>query len=461
MTFPRRPSPPTVPSVPPPLPLRLRLPSSRRLAYAGYPLLLLLALAVGAAAQSEPERSGRGPKSGGAAATRTGRESARRIPAASPTPNLLAATPRGTPIPLGVDPALEEAVRKGEDLILNREYDVASAFFDEVERTHPDSAVGPLGRMLVHQSRMLENGDFASEPAYEKAGTEAGRRLAKALKRPGEEVWDRLLTGGYYGVRGLHAMRKKSYLRAVDDGWEALSLLKHVKKLEPALADADVGLGCYDYWRSVITRNVSWIPFFPDKRKQGMAAMERGFVEAQYTRPIAQIILVYVYIDERKYEEAIELARDIAARYPRNTLVRVQLARALSRKGRYRDAIEVLREVERLQPDNRLVAYYLGANHLYEGKDLDTAENYLRHFLIDPPGTDWRGWAYERLGDVYIKRKRPETALVYWQKALRDNEDDKGVARKIDRLKRKRRSAGAGAGAVPAPTPGKGPGTLP
>lgn len=122
-----------------------------------------------------------------------------------------------------------------------------------------------------------------------------------------------------------------------------------------------------------MTRNVSRLPFFPDKRKQGIAAMERALVEAQIVRPVVQLVLVYTYIDERRYDDAITLGEDLALRYPNSTLVRVQLGRAWSRKGRYSRALDAFREVERLQPDHKLIRYYLGANLMYEGKDLDTA----------------------------------------------------------------------------------------
>jgi tetratricopeptide (TPR) repeat protein len=120
----------------------------------------------------------------------------------------------------------------------------------------------------------------------------------------------------------------------------------------------------------------------------------------------------------------------------------VQLGRAWSRKGRYSRALDAFREVERLQPFHKLIRYYLGANLMYEGKDLDTAEAHLRAFIADPPGDEWRGWAHERLGDIYQKRKQPDMALVFWKRALRDSPDDEAVRKKIDRARKK--------GAVPA-----------
>ena len=256
-------------------------------------------------------------------------------------------------------------------------------------------------------------------------------------------------------------MRQKKYLKAVDDGWTALTAIKWLKKHEPMLADADVGVGAYDYWRSVITKNVSWIPFFPDKRKEGIAAMENGMVDAQYTRPVAQLVLIFVYIDERRYDDAITFAQDLADRYPQNTLARVQLGRALSRKHRYSESIAVFEEVVRLQPDNKVADYYLGANYLYQGKDLDKAEAHLRKFIEHAPGRDWRGWAYERLGDLYSKRRKPEAAIVYWKKALRDNPEDKSIEKKIANARKRIQASQSAPAPTVTPTPGAGPGTLP
>lgn len=375
----------------------------------------------------------------------------------SPTPRLSTMTPTGTPVALKVDAELENALRNGEDLILDRQYDQALALFETVSKTHPDSPLGPLGKVLVYQSQMLENGDFKEEADYDQAILACGDKVKAALAAPGgkDDVWTRMMAGGYYGVRGMHAMRKKSYIKAIDWGWDALDEIKTMKKLEPGLKDTDLGLGVYDYWRSVITKNVSWLPFFPDKRASGIKAVEGSYVESQYVRAIAELVLVFIYNDEHRYEGAVDLGEDMAKRYPNNTLVRIQLGRAYSFLGRYNDALATFHEVERLQPDNVIVGYYIGANLMYQGKDLDGAEDHLRAFLPKAPGDDWKGWAYERLGDVYMKRKNPQVAIVYWEKAEKLNPNDDSLPKKVEFAKKQKVAA------VASPTPGQGMGSLP
>ena len=366
------------------------------------------------------------------------------------TPSLVSATPHGTPIDLKIDPELENAIRNGEDLILNREYDQALALFTGVGQAHPDSPVGPVGEMMVWQSQMLENGDFGHSTEYEAATREAGKRIS-AVKSGG--AWEKMLEGGYYGVKAMHAMRGKHYLRAINDGWSALSNMKSLKKDQPGLADSEVGLGAYDYWRSVITHNARWLPFFTDRRKQGIAELERAFVDGQYVRRVAELVLLYIYIDEKSYDAAVSLGEDMADHYPHNTDVRIQLGRAYSRQTRYAEAIAIDRKVLELQPDNKSVPYYLGANLMYEGKHLDEAEKILTDFVEKAPGTDWRGWGNERLGDLWMKRGDPDQAVAFWKKSLKDVPDEEGVKSKIAHAH------------DPVPTltatPGKGPGSLP
>lgn len=346
------------------------------------------------------------------------------------TPSLVEATPVGTPVDLHVDDELEAAIRKGEDLILDRRYDEALDFFKALSSSHRDDALGPIGQMLVWQAQMLENNDFAHRKEYDAAAKEAQKRL-DATPAASQGSWELMLEGGFYGVKAMHAMRDKSYLGAIDNGWTALSDMKSLRAKEPALADSGVGLGAYDYWRSVVTRNVKWLPFFSDKRKAGISEMETAFVSAQYTRPIAELLLVYVYIDEHRLEDAIHLAEDLGTKYPRNTLVRIQLGRAYSRQGRYLDAVAIYEKVLELQPDNRTAPYFLAANLVYANKDLDRAETILTKFVADPPADDWRGWGNERLGDLWMKRGDPKRAVSFWKKALQDNEDDAGVKHKI------------------------------
>lgn len=409
---------------------------------------LLFSLGLFAAAGSE--QPGAVTDSSGAAAVVTRGSSGLAFGAVTGTPSLLRATPHGTPIDLKVDPELESAIRDGQDLILDRKYDQGLVLFATVGKSHPDSPVGPVGEMMVWQSQMLENGDFAHTDEYEAATKEAGARIS-AVKSPG--AWDRMLEGGYFGVKGMHAMRGKHWLKAATDGWSALSDMKALKKNSPSLADSDVGLGAYDYWRSVITHNSRWLPFFSDKRKQGIAELERAFVDAQYTRRVAEIVLIYIYLDEKNYDAAISLGEDMAQHYPHNTDVRIQLGRAYSRQMRYAEAVAIDRRVLELQPDNKSVSYYLGANLMYEGKHLDEAEKILTDFVDTAPGTDWRRWANERLGDLWMKRGDPDRAVSFWKKSLKDVSDDDGVKNKI--------AHAHDPVPVGTPTPGKGPGSLP
>lgn len=341
--------------------------------------------------------------------------------------------PASMPDGVDVPDQLQIYLRDGRDAILNRHYEEAEEIFTNASEEFPKSPVGPMGLMVLHQSVMLENFDFSREEEFMRAGKIAKKRVDATLEERGNDAWDYLIAGAYHGVMGVHELRRHKYVGSLGSGWDAIRSLKASEAETEELRDIDLGLGAYDYFRSVIKRQAPWVPFFPDRRAQGIARMVRTRNEGEFTRPIAQIALIFTFIDERRNREAIDECKDLLDRYPDNIIARVALGRAYSRSGKYKKAIAEFEEVKRRHPDNRVVHYYLGSNRLYQGKDLDQAEADLIQFLEDPPTEQWKGWAYERMGDIYKKRKDMKAAVHYWKKAKKINPGDKSVKRKLAR----------------------------
>lgn len=342
------------------------------------------------------------------------------------------------PLPEGVEvPAeLQLQLVAGRDAILNRQYDDAIEIFTQTQDEFPESPVGPVGLMLVYESIMLENFDVSREKEFNEAVERAEKRVDKTLDDDENTAWDQLISGAYHGIKGLHDMRIKKYMGALSSGWDALRSLKASEEETDELRDIDLGLGAYDYFRSVIKKQAPWVPFFPDRRNEGIARMQRTAEEGEFTRPVAQLALVFTLIDEHRYNDSIELAKDLVEQYPGNVIVRIQLGRAYSRSGHYSRAIREFEKARELHPDNRIINYYLGANRVYLGRDFDIAEKELNEFLKNPPNDEWKGWGYERMGDLYRKRGDMKSAVKYWKKSAELNPKDKSVKRKLKLARR-------------------------
>jgi lipopolysaccharide biosynthesis regulator YciM len=65
-------------------------------------------------------------------------------------------------------------------------------------------------------------------------------------------------------------------------------------------------------------------------KKRGLEMLERVASEGKWARDVARVLLVDLYKREKRWEDAAKTARELAAKYPRNYLFKLQVADALT-----------------------------------------------------------------------------------------------------------------------------------
>ena len=311
-----------------------------------------------------------------------------------------------TPL-FGGDQEALSRFQQGLDQILARRYEQAQDHFQRESLANPQSPVGPLGLMLSLETEMLENEDFRYDSEFKEAAATARKRLRARLDAPTAEAWDHLMAGAFYGLRGMHALRKKNYVFSVRKGMSAVQHLKRAQRYDRELADIDLGLGAYTYFRARLRNVVPWSGT-PDGRERGIEQIERAQQDGILVNDVAQMALIVLLLDERQPRQSITLAQDLLERHPGNVMARMHMARGLTRTVRYSEALETLDEAVALAPEHPLLPYYQGHAFYISGRDLDRAENHLQHFVKRAPSTAWRAAGHERLG-----RRQTEAAPAW------------------------------------------------
>jgi len=145
------------------------------------------------------------------------------------------------------------------------------------------------------------------------------------------EAW--LYLGAAYGVRVQYHGQRLEFLPAARDGKRIKHSLEKALALDPALDDANAGLGLYQYYADIapsVLKVLRWFLGLPGgDRIKGLAqlhrARERGVLlraEAAY-----QLHLIDLWY-ERKTDEAIAILSDLHARYPHNPIFLLNAAQA-------------------------------------------------------------------------------------------------------------------------------------
>ncbi|MCA1555988.1 MAG: hypothetical protein LC747_04780, partial [Acidobacteria bacterium] len=176
---------------------------------------------------------------------------------------------------------------EGFEALYNLDYEGARARFKELARLYPDHPAGPqflaasLWLETLNASRRLQSGLYNNESFYAKTEDKVDPKIVAQFKE-----WTR-------AAKALAEARLKKNPKDA----EALYFLGATQGLKAAFA----------------------------------GAVERSFISAlrQWARDDARVMLIPLYKREKRYADAARFARDLAAKYPKNYLFKLEYADAL------------------------------------------------------------------------------------------------------------------------------------
>jgi tetratricopeptide (TPR) repeat protein len=237
---------------------------------------------------------------------------------------------------LGASPAgaaLTEAPRLAAvyDTILSARFDRVEAQLKQACPPAPTEACAALGAvslwwqiLIDPDSRQLDD-RFNDRAAAAIAASDA---LTKRDPRRAE-AWFYL--AGSYGPLVQWRVLRGERLAAARDGKKIKDALERALQLDPGLEDAYFGIGAYHYYADIAptaAKVLRWLLFLPGgDRVKGLQEMlqarQRGVLlrgEASY-----QLHVIYLWYEQQPLR-AIELLKELDARYPGNPLFQERIA---------------------------------------------------------------------------------------------------------------------------------------
>ncbi|MDQ1558264.1 MAG: hypothetical protein QOD32_1324 [Pyrinomonadaceae bacterium] len=269
--------------------------------------------------------------------------------AASKTPATAATAPAE------VDRARFDKTRtEGFEALYNLDYEAARARFKELARLYPDHPAGPqflaasLWLETLNASRRLQSGLYNNESFYAKTEdkvdpkivaqfkewTRAAKQLAEARLRKNPKDTEALyFLGATQGLKAAFAGAvERSFVSALRSGSDAVDRHRETIKLDPNYHDAELTIGMQDYIVGGLAlpyKILAGVTGTRGSKKRGLATLERVMREGQWARDDARVMLIPLYKREKRYADAAVLARELAAKYPKNYLFKLEYADAL------------------------------------------------------------------------------------------------------------------------------------
>jgi tetratricopeptide (TPR) repeat protein len=149
------------------------------------------------------------------------------------------------------------------------------------------------------------------------------------------------LAARLYGLRWENRATARAGVRAREDFTRALAL-------DPGLADADMGLGLYDYYVDTLSTMARVLRFFmgiPGGTKEdGIRLLKLAIREGQLTPAVARFYLaINLHNYDQRYEEALQVISPLVEQYPGNPIFRLAQGDLYAKLGRKSQAMEAYR----------------------------------------------------------------------------------------------------------------------
>lgn len=252
-------------------------------------------------------------------------------------------------------PEFERLRTEGRAALYNLDYERARQSFAEIVRLFPDHPAGPyqlaaaLWLQKLNETRRLQSSLYNSESFYAKNEDRVDERMVQEFRRLTDRAEalakvrlnkDPRDADALYYLGATAALRaafagsvERRFIAALREGNSAVDRHRELLKLVPSYRDAELTIGLYDYVVGSLPLPVKLLASIVGhrgSRRRGIETLERVAREGRWAQDDARVILIAIYKREGRVEDALNVARELAARYPRNYLFKLELADALA-----------------------------------------------------------------------------------------------------------------------------------
>ncbi len=216
---------------------------------------------------------------------------------------------------------VDSVIQAGIDLIHLDRFDEGIAEFRKITEKYPQEAVGYFFTAASYQTLI---DDYRNENYKQDFEEYIDTAIAKAkgkIESDSSHAEDHFYLGGSYGYRGIYKSFRGDWWGAFKDARKAKSHLEKALEIDPELYDCYFGLGAYHYWGSVKSRILWWLPFIGDDREKGIEQHKLATERGRYAKDEAWYGLLRIRIEEKEYQEALELGQALKSINPDDPFV--------------------------------------------------------------------------------------------------------------------------------------------
>ena len=349
------------------------------------------------------------------------------------------------------DVKFDSTVSSGIKQIYNIKFPEAESTFKKLVADYPGKPAGKFFLAMIDWWKILLDPDNeAYDDIFLKKLDDVINQCEQLLDKNSDNVDALFFKGGAIGFRGRLRAFRESWLKAADDGREALPIVQKAGQLDPKRIDVQLGYGIYNYYASVLPDKYPMLKpimlFLPKSdKKKGLVQLDYVARDGKYAKYEAQYFLMNIYYSyEEKPFEAEKYAHQLTSQFPDNPNFERWLGRIYAKEGRWSSASGIFTNVLKKNNNDltgytlpgvkREAAYYVGLEYKMEAK-FDSAKIYFQQcadisYKIDKKGeSGFLVNATLYLGNIYDIQNNRAKAIELYKKVL--DMDDFGNAQEL------------------------------
>lgn len=289
------------------------------------------------------------------------------------------------------DQRVDSLLKSGITNVVNQDYAEANKYFKQLASEYPEL---PLGKIYLAASKIAEAYDYKKkyDSDYIESNLQEAREHAEELLSTDE---DNLWFNYYYalseGYLAYYDEIQENWLFALSSGMNSISAFGNCLNIDNNFYEAYIAIGTYEYWMSRKTEFLDWMPSYEDETEIGIEKLRAAIEFASYNSHLAVNSLIWIYIDQKDFNTAIEIGRNAVDEFPDSRYFKWGLARA------YED----------VNTDSSIQLYY----DLLESFSQEKDQNYINEIVLK-----------HLIAQQYVKTGEKEKALILCDEILSVND---------------------------------------
>ena len=216
----------------------------------------------------------------------------------------------------------------GIEYVLNQNYDLAKSKFSTLEKKYPELPLGKIYLAVVDITKVFDYGEEINSEAIAKNLDEALELSENLLENNSADIWNHYFVALSKGYKSYLRVLNGDWLSAISSGLSSVNYFEDCLEIDSSFYEAYVALGTYKFWKSRKLEFLEWLPFFDDESENGIRYLELALEKTSYNRNLAAVSLIWIYIENKNFYRAIQIAEKELKKNPINRTLKWALARA-------------------------------------------------------------------------------------------------------------------------------------